>query len=150
MVWSRMYLQHRKTSKLLRIKIQHQFLDGQCQVRASEWRKRSLFSASYIFFLSVINTLIPMLLLSLFNYHIINLVKARELIYRRLTTKQVKEYMIDREKIKWNIPFFQVRDLTATRVLVWIVVSFIFCHSLKVILNIVEIYSTLTMNTKGL
>ena len=44
---------------------------------------------------------------------------------------------------------FQVRDLTATKVLVWIVVNFIFSHSLKVILNIVEMYAALTMNKKG-
>lgn len=42
-----------------------------------------------------------------------------------------------------------MRDLTATRVLVWIVVNFIFSHSLKVILNIVEIYAAFTMNKKG-
>ena len=107
-----------------------------------------MFSSNYIFLSSVINTLIPMLLLSLFNYSIINLVKERELIYRRLTTNQVDSTRC-RKQVKNKI-LFQARDLTATKVLVWIVVNFIFSHSLKVILNIVEIYATLTMNKKGL
>ena len=144
-----MYLQHRETSDLLRIIIKHKFLDGQCQLKASEWRKESLFSACYIFFASVINTLLPMLLLSLFNYSIINLVKERELIYRRLTTKQVL-INNEKEKICQKNYLVQARDLTATRVLVWIVISFILSHSLKVVLNTIEIYATLTMNKKGL
>ena len=146
-----MYLQHRETSDLLRIIIKHKFLDGQCQLKASEWRKESLFSASYIFFASVINTLLPMLLLSLFNYSIINLVKERELIYRRLTTKQVFVLIHnEKEKICQKNYLLQARDLTATRVLVWIVISFILSHGLKVVLNTIEIYATLTMNKKGL
>ena len=143
-------MQHRETSDLLKTIIKHTFLDGQCQVKASEWRKKSLFSASYIFFASVINTLLPMLLLSLFNYSIINLVKERELIYRRLTTKQVLVIHNEKEKICQKNYLVQARDLTATRVLVWIVISFILSHSLKVVLNTIEIYATLTMNKKGL
>ena len=55
-----------------------------------------------------------------------------------------------KEKICQKNYLFKARDLTATRVLVWIVISFILSHSLKVVLNTIEIYATLTMNKKGL
>ena len=55
-----------------------------------------------------------------------------------------------KEKICQKNDLVQARDLTATRVLVWIVISFILSHILKVVLNTIEIYATLTMNKKGL
>ena len=72
------------------------------------------------------------------------------MIYRRLTSRQVISSQVKGIVKLYGNTLLQVRDLTASRVLIWIVITFIISHSPKVILNIFDIYTNMTMSKKGL
>jgi len=103
--------------------------DFECQVEASNFRKSSTYTISYMISTSLVNTLLPFIILSLLNYKIISVIKQREMFLRTVSTRQT-------------------RELNVTRMLVWIVTSFIFCHTLKVFLNVLEVYIVLLIENK--
>ena len=65
------------------------FEEGECHIAVTDLRRNPLYSTVLLVASSLSNTILPCIILSIFNFNIINLIKKRELLLRRITSRKV-------------------------------------------------------------